>query len=279
MGKTLIGSLAEFRRLQALGRSAVNTPVSQTRPAGAAASPVPARAGPASTAVAPAAAGSAPAGTAACPAPPSHGPAGTGAPAALDEADRALFRQAMRHVQPLPEHRPRARARGRREPDAWLQARRLHAQGDPAAPGQRPAHSEPPVRTSLRPPTNAHDPDAREFLQAGCGTDLLHGLRRGKWPIQATLDLHGSHLDQAIERLERFLSTCLEHGIRCVLIVHGKGIGSRRGTAILKTAVRTHLGRLACVQAWAECAERDGGAGAVTVLLRRSTREIPGSHP
>jgi DNA-nicking Smr family endonuclease len=97
---------------------------------------------------------------------------------------------------------------------------------------------------------------------------LLRGLRRGKWRPQAILDLHGSTEDQAHERLDRFVATCVEHDIRCVCIVHGKGIGSRHGTPVLKSAVRLHLCRLQAVQAWVQCAEPDGGAGAVSVLLR-----------
>lgn len=189
-----------------------------------------------------------------------------------DAADRALFRFAMRHVRPLPDRGPRARALPLRTlPESWLQARRAHAQD---SPGQRGGHrpsaspANAPAPPSLR-AFSAYDPDATAYLQPGCGPDVLRGLRRGKWPIQATLDLHGSTLEQAMERLDRFLGSCQAHAIRCVRIVHGKGMGSRNRTPILKTAVRQHLCRLSSVQAWTQCAERDGGAGAVTALLRR----------
>ncbi|MFT0533345.1 Smr/MutS family protein [Castellaniella hirudinis] len=182
----------------------------------------------------------------------------------LAPADRALFRQAMRLVQPLPDRGPRARASGPRDPDAVLQTRRLHAQGeaDPPPPAIRPP------RQRARPPQQAFDPEARQFLQPGCGPDLLRGLQRGKWVAQATLDLHGSTLEQAYGRLERFLNSCLENDIRCIRIVHGKGFGSHQGQSVLKTPIRQHLCRLAAIQAWAECGERDGGAGAVVALLR-----------
>jgi DNA-nicking Smr family endonuclease len=187
--------------------------------------------------------------------------AGDAAPS-LDPADRALFRQAVRFVQPLPDRGPRARALPHRDPESLLLARREHAQGGSgtAAPPQ-PAR---PRRRAARP----FDPEDREFLQPGCGPDLLRGLKRGKWIPQATLDLHGSTQDEARDRLDRFLGSCLEHEIRCVRIVHGKGIGSRQGEPVLKLAVRQHLCRLEWVQAWIEGAERDGGAGAVTALLR-----------
>lgn len=185
----------------------------------------------------------------------------------LDAADRALFRQAMRFVQPLPDHGPRARALAHRDPDTLLQARREYAQGGP-----EPAARTRPARHRPR-QAQAFDPDAEAFLQPGCGPDLLRGLRRDKWVAQATLDLHGSTLEEAQERLERFLLSCLEHDVRCVRIIHGKGIGSHQGESVLRAPVRQHLCRLEAVQAWVQCKERDGGAGAVTVLLRLPHKE------
>lgn len=167
----------------------------------------------------------------------------------------------MQFVEPLAHHGGRARRIARRDPDGLLRERRAHAQGDEAQ------HEPTPARNRRRPPA-APDPEAREFLQAGCGTDLLRGLRRGKWLPEAVLDLHGSTEDQAHERLDRFVATCVEHDIRCVCVIHGKGIGSRHGTPVLKAAVRLQLSRLQAVQAWVQCAEPDGGAGAVIVLLR-----------
>ncbi len=184
-------------------------------------------------------------------------------PPALDPADRALFRQAMRLVQPLPDHGPRSRAGGApRVPESLLQARRQHAQGAASEPKPLPTHRQ-------RRKIPAFDPEADAFLQAGCGPDLLRGLRRGKWVPQASLDLHGSTLDQACERLDRFLASCLEHGIRCVRVIHGKGIGSREGEPVLKAAVRQHLCRLEAVQAWVRCGEHEGGEGALHALLRQ----------
>lgn len=181
----------------------------------------------------------------------------------LDETDRALFRQAMRFVRPLPDHGPRARAiSAQRDPESLLQARRLHAQGV-ATDGRKPA----PAQRMRRKPA-PFDPEAEAFLQAGCGPDLLRGLRRGKWIPQASLDLHGSTLEQMHERLDRFLASCLEHDIRCVRIIHGKGIGSRQGEPVLKSAVRQHLCRLEAVQAWVQSNESEGGEGAVHALLR-----------
>ncbi|MER1968424.1 Smr/MutS family protein [Castellaniella sp. GW247-6E4] len=190
---------------------------------------------------------------------PDQGPAAD----ALGPADRALFRQAVRFVRPLRDPMARAPGPSRLAPEDWLCARRAHAAGTPdAAPAMVVL---PATRQTL---VAQYDPDACQFLRSGCGTDLLRGLRRGKWPIEATLDLHGSTLEQVAERMDRFLASCLDHGVRCVRIVHGKGYGSRTGVAILKDAVRKRLTQLEAVQAWAQCGEPEGGAGAVMALLR-----------
>lgn len=192
----------------------------------------------------------------------------------LDPADRALFRQAMRFVQPLRRSTARAAGPSRLAPEEWLQARRAHAAGQQAPDDQ----AAPPVAlTTTRQRQAAHfDPDDRQYLHPDCGPDVLRRLRRGKWPIEATLDLHGSTLEHMDERLARFLASCLAHHIRCVRIVHGKGHGSRTGVAILKDAVRRRLSQLDAVQAWIECNEAEGGAGAVMALLRQpTTKDMP----
>lgn len=99
---------------------------------------------------------------------------------------------------------------------------------------------------------------------------MLRQLRQGKWPIEASLDLHGANLDEARRRLHQFIASCQEHSIRCVRIVHGKGHGSRSRQSVLKQTVRRWLVQWPAVQAYVECAEPDGGAGAVMALLEKS---------
>lgn len=177
----------------------------------------------------------------------------------LPAVDISLFRQAMKTVTPIKGHQrvlvgplPAASA-------LMLTERRQHASGDTSAPLA--------VQVSDHYMAAHTDQDDRVFVRSPHAGDLVKGLKRGKWPVQASLDLHGSTLDEARERLDRFLLSCLEHQIRCVRIVHGKGYGSRNGTPILKDVVRRWLTQLAAVQAYIECKEADGGAGAVQVLL------------
>jgi len=181
----------------------------------------------------------------------------------LSAEDIVLFRRAMKSVTPI-------RATGRvvlppspAAPRALLRQRRQWAAGRDAPPLAT-------VSDQFRPAGPEHD--STRFVQAGRGPDLIRDLKRGKWPIQASLDLHGCTLDEARTRLEQFLQSCLAHHVRCIQIVHGKGLGSKNGAPVLKDSVRRWLTQFAHVLAYIECAEQNGGSGAVQVLLRLPRR-------
>ena len=55
---------------------------------------------------------------------------------------------------------------------------------------------------------------------------MLRDLRRGRWVILDEIDLHGLNREQARQLLADFLAHSLKHGVRCVRIIHGKGLGS-----------------------------------------------------
>lgn len=108
------------------------------------------------------------------------------------------------------------------------------------------------------------------FVRADVAPDTARNLRRGQWPAGAELDLHGLRVEQARHAVLSFLDECLEHGIRCLRIVHGKGYGSRGLEPVLKEKVRTWLVQKPDVMAFSEASEREGGAGALLVLLRQT---------
>ncbi|HUH59166.1 MAG TPA: Smr/MutS family protein [Candidimonas sp.] len=178
---------------------------------------------------------------------------------ALDDDDIALFRRAVRDVQPITHARRASSTHAHETSAATLRARRAFATGSESQPlVQLSDHYSPAIASE----------DDTSYVQYGYGPDLILGLKRGKWDTRTSLDLHGATLDQARERLDTFLQSCLTHRIRCVRIVHGKGYGSPNGQAILKQTVRRWLAQMRDVLAYAECSEQDGGAGAVRVLLR-----------
>ncbi|HQO15847.1 MAG TPA: Smr/MutS family protein [Methylotenera sp.] len=106
------------------------------------------------------------------------------------------------------------------------------------------------------------------YLREGHAPDILRKLRRGKWVIQAHIDLHGLVSDEARLYVATFISDCKKRGIRCIRIVHGKGLGSRNREPILKHKLRGWLIQKDEVIAYAQAKQQDGGSGAVIVLLK-----------
>ena len=117
----------------------------------------------------------------------------------------------------------------------------------------------------------AHELESGEellYLRTGQSPDVLSKLRRGFWVVQAQIDLHGLISDEAREYVAEFLNLCKKRNIRCVRIVHGKGLGSRNREPILKHKLRNWLMQKDEVIAYAQAKPEDGGSGAVIVLLK-----------
>ena len=110
------------------------------------------------------------------------------------------------------------------------------------------------------------------FSRPGVPTAALRKLRRGGWVLQGELDLHGYSGDEARVALAAFLNRCMKDGRRCVRIIHGKGHGSKNRLPVLKNKVRHWLTQREDVLAFCQARTVDGGAGAVIVLLKSSSR-------
>ncbi len=105
----------------------------------------------------------------------------------------------------------------------------------------------------------------------GVNRAQLRRLRAGKLEVDAEVDLHGETARDAERALRDALVEAHEEGMRCVLVVHGRGVGSD-GRPVLKEALPGWLGRPpldAIVMAFASATQQDGGSGATYVLLRR----------
>ena len=108
------------------------------------------------------------------------------------------------------------------------------------------------------------------FRRPGIGPDVTRKLRQGHWSIQRQLDLHGLRSDEAREALGQFIREARKHGIRCVRVVHGKGLGSPGKTPVLKGRVQSWLVQKNEVLAFVQAKPAEGGAGALIVLLQPS---------
>ena len=111
------------------------------------------------------------------------------------------------------------------------------------------------------------------YCRPGVRQEVVRKLRRGAWIVQAQLDLHGMRREEAREALSEFVREAVKRGLRCLRVIHGKGLGSVGKEPVLKGKVRAWLVQKEEVIAFCQARPHDGGAGAVLVLLQ------PGGAP
>jgi DNA-nicking Smr family endonuclease len=109
--------------------------------------------------------------------------------------------------------------------------------------------------------------EALSFRRPGIGPDVTRKLRKGDWAIQREMDLHGLRSDEARLALAQFIREAHRQGLRCVRVVHGKGLGSPGKTPVLKNKVHSWLVQKNQVLAFVQAKPAEGGAGALVVLL------------
>lgn len=118
-----------------------------------------------------------------------------------------------------------------------------------------------------------NDPDEEhEGSVPGLDPRTLKQLRRGEFTVQADLDLHGANAETARGLVERFVIEAQAKGLRCVRIVHGRGLNSPGGIAVLRSRFPRWISRgpaRLLVLAYTTAPPHDGGTGASYVLLRR----------
>ena len=165
----------------------------------------------------------------------------------VSKADRELFRRAMADV------------------------RRLRSDEMPTQTPTVPAARRSSARKAVPSTTiTTREPAARRDKAE------IGALRRGRLTVEATLDLHGSTTEAARMRLREFIAEALSESLRCVRIVHGKGLRSGPAGPVLKTLVERELQASENVVAFVPARPADGGSGAAVALLRpgrqRTTR-------
>lgn len=106
----------------------------------------------------------------------------------------------------------------------------------------------------------------------GFSRKLMKRLKNGEFPVQDYIDLHGLSKADAEIKVRDFLVQSQRLGLRCVLIVHGRGLNSPDSFPVLKERLPTWLNRgpiKKIVLAFCTAKPYDGGTGAIYVLLRK----------
>lgn len=107
------------------------------------------------------------------------------------------------------------------------------------------------------------------YARDGVQQSVMRKLRRGQYSIEAELDLHRMTSEQAHAELMDFIARCQRQHIRCVRIIHGKGLSSKDKLPVLKQKVNKWLRLWDNVLAFCSARRFDGGSGALYVLLKR----------
>lgn len=182
-------------------------------------------------------------------------------PPPLTEEDRALFHQAMAGVRPL---------RGPRRvqlcaPRPWPEPRNKD-DGELSPMDDLSDH--------IAWQDGMEGDEELTFLRNGVARQVLRNLRRGHWPLHAEIDLHGFTSDEARRHLVQFLDDCRNAGLRCVRVIHGKGLCSVNREPVLKFKTANWLMQRADVLAFCQARATDGGGGALVVLLKGAARKL-----
>jgi DNA-nicking Smr family endonuclease len=109
---------------------------------------------------------------------------------------------------------------------------------------------------------------ALNYSAPGIGPDVMKKMRKGHWPVQDELDLHGKRRDEARQAVDDFLLKAVRRNYRCVCVIYGRGFGSRGGEPVLKSMVHSWLVQTDGVIAFCQARAEEGGEGAIMVLLR-----------
>ena len=171
-------------------------------------------------------------------------------PKPIDDNERQLFRNTVGKVKPLKSNKAVLRKRDKPKPVPRGRPIEIHSIHD--------NYDHPPLDQG----------DSVSYVVNGVRREVIKNLRRGRYEIEAEIDLHGQTAYQAKQRLLQFLQFSTRHSLRCVHIIHGKGYRSPDSYPILKNKVDGWLRQHPDVLAFCSSTPTDGGTGAIYVLLR-----------
>ncbi|MDG6778005.1 Smr/MutS family protein [Thiomicrorhabdus sp. zzn3] len=180
----------------------------------------------------------------------------------LSEEEKSLFADAMQGVKPLKgtervtAYQPEQVKKRSRETLRQLRNKQYDPQLE--LPELRLADSLSPVGAF----------ESMLYHRKGIRLQDLSRLKKGEYPVDGQLDLHGMTEDKADQALQLFVERSYQSGKRCLIVVHGKGYNSETSAPVLKNLVNRRLRQLKSVLAFCSTLPKDGGTGSVYVLLK-----------
>ena len=177
---------------------------------------------------------------------------------AHDTCEEDIFREAMSGVAPLTinnnhheAEKPKLKARKNQQPSTFEEEILVHD-----------------MLSDELEVTEVNSEEILSFCESGIQKSVFKKLRTGAYRISDELDLHGCNLKQAKQTLLYYLQETVQFEGCCVRVIHGKGHRSNDNKPVLKTKVNHWLCEHDRVLAFHSAKAKDGGAGAVYVLLK-----------
>lgn len=169
----------------------------------------------------------------------------------LEKSEADLFREAVGDAEPIDAD----------QAEPWRRR-------PPPLPIEQPAHLRERDESAVLSESEVECSEFLLFARPGVQKRLVADLQRGYLEVELEVDLHGLTAAYAQQVLDEFLAHCARVRARCVRIIHGKGARSEERQPVLKRKVNYWLRLRNDVLAFSSATRRDGGTGAVYVLLR-----------
>lgn len=177
----------------------------------------------------------------------------------ISEEDLALFRDQISDVRPL-------------KSDERIEAVKKQHSPRPLRKSQLNIDDDHTAIEILSDPVDLREVEVEDvlfFARPGIQQKVQKKLRRGEFSIEDELDLHGYTVIEAKTAIQEFLKECKKYQKRYVRIIHGKGYRSEQKIPVLKTHVAYWLPQHNDVMAFASAQAKDGGTGALYVILKK----------
>ncbi|HHF7368467.1 TPA: Smr/MutS family protein [Legionella bozemanae] len=182
----------------------------------------------------------------------------------LSDEDKALFRESMRSVKPLNEktkrvkvEAPKPSIQSKKNKSLEIQEKKEYYLSDMIV-------------------DTVFSETILSYAHPSLSNQQFKALKQGKIPWEARLDLHGLKSEKARDILCQFIQTQVESSKKCLLIIHGKG-GYLGAPPVIKNLLNRWLPQLDEILAFHSALPKDGGSGAVYVLLKRKKDKSPES--
>ena len=179
------------------------------------------------------------------------------------EDDLALFQKQMQGVQKMDAGNiAKIDKVGRKKPDAQTLAKRAAAIG--------PMETDDALLSDTQAMLNpVASQAALSYRIATLQHKVFEDLKAGNLRWFEAVDLHGCTVEEARQAVLQIIQMAKEENQNVIKIVHGKG-----PEAILKTYVNSWLRQHRDVLAFVSAPEKQGGTGAVLVLLKRAEKNL-----